>query len=88
MSRSNLILEKATEEAIERNLDRLRFEISMGTARRHLDVLVEYLHTLIRGLPGTALRDTYAQKLAVCERMVASRHNLRLVKGHPKHENS
>lgn len=79
MNRSTLLLEKGIEDDIVRNLDRLRFELRMGTARRHLDVLVEYLHRLVRGLPATALRDGYAQKLTLVERMVATRHNLRLV---------
>jgi hypothetical protein len=87
VSRSTLLYEKHLEEAIERNLDRLRFELSMGTARRHLDVLTELIRTLLAGLPATALRDTYQAKLDVAERMVACRHNLRIVKGRTAHDN-
>lgn len=89
MSRSSLLYEKQLEEAIERNLDRLKFELRMGTARRHLDVLTELIRTLLAGLPATALRDAYTQKLTLAERMVATRHNLRLVstQGHSDNEN-
>jgi hypothetical protein len=88
VSRSTLLLEKGIEDDIERNLDRLKFELRMGTARRHLDVLMEYLQRLVRSLPATALRAAYEQKLTIAERMVATRHNLRLVKtqGHADNE--
>lgn len=88
MSRSTLLHEKSLEDDIVRNLDRLRFELSMGTARRHLDVLTEYLRRMIRALPATALRTAYEQKLTIAERMVAHRHNLRIVKGHVTHDNT
>lgn len=87
MSRSTLLFEKGIEDDILRNLDRLKFELRMGTARRHLDVLVEYLQRLVRALPATALRTAYEQKLSVAERMVATRHNLRLVNTQGHHDN-
>lgn len=53
----------------------------MGTARRHLDVLVELLRTLLPSLGDNVLRTQFETRLCEAERLVRTRHNLRLVKG-------
>lgn len=66
--------------AFERNASRLRLELSMGTPRRHLDVLLELLRTLVEETGGTIVTTQYRAELAELQRAVATRSNLRLVK--------
>lgn len=68
------------ERAFERNASRLRLELSMGTPRRHLDVLLELLRTLLPETGGTVLTAQYRAELVELETLVFSRSNLRLVK--------
>jgi len=75
------LAERATLAAIERNFERLHFELSLNTARRHLDVLVELLTVLVRSLEPTQEREGLQRRLDRMNRMVAMRHHLRLVKG-------
>jgi hypothetical protein len=67
-------------QAFDRNASRLRLELSMGTPRRHLDVLVELLETLLPETGGSLVTEHYKQMLAQLKADVASRSNLRLVK--------
>ena len=66
--------------AFERNLGRLRLELRMGTPRRHLDVLVELLDTLVSECGQTKLTECYRAELHAVKLLVAQRSNLRLVK--------
>jgi hypothetical protein len=75
------LAERATVAALDRNFERLELELRLGTPRRHLDVLVEFLETLTRSLPPTKMRDAYQERLDRINRIVARRHHLRLVKG-------
>jgi hypothetical protein len=68
------------QQAFERNLGRLRLELRMGTPRRHLDVLVELLETLLPDCGHTRLTDHYRTELHAAKTEVARRSNLRLVK--------
>lgn len=68
------------ENAFERNASRLRLELSLGTPRRHLDVLVELLRVLVEDTGGTLLTTQYRTELAELEQAVATRSNLRVVK--------
>jgi hypothetical protein len=70
----------AAGSAFERNASRLRLELSMGTPRRHLDVLVELLRVLVEETGGTQLTARYRAELADLERAVATRSNLRVVR--------
>lgn len=67
-------------QAFDRNASLLRLELSMGTARRHLDVLVELLETLLPETGGSLVTEHYRQQLAALKADVANRSNLRLVK--------
>lgn len=66
--------------AFERNASRLRMELALGTPRRHLDVLLELLATLIEDTGGTALTTQYRAELAELQNAVKSRSHLRVVK--------
>lgn len=68
------------ENAFERNASRLRLELSMGTPRRHLDVLVELLEVLVEQTGATLLTTQYREELTALKRLVATRSNVRLVK--------
>lgn len=67
-------------QAFDRNASRLRLELAMGTPRRHLDILVELLETLLPDTGGSLVTEHYRQQLAQLKRDVANRSNLRLVK--------
>lgn len=78
-----LLQEHRARAQFQRKLEQLRFEVSMGTPRRVLDYLVDHLEDLLPQLqPGTTLHKSFAEQLDRAKRMVASRHNLKLVKGH------
>lgn len=64
----------------EKNASRLRLELTMGTARRHLDVLVELLESNLRDAGDSLLAQGYAAELATLETMVRTRSNLRVVR--------
>lgn len=66
--------------AFERNASRLRLELSLGTPRRHLDVLLELLSTLVELTGGTQITAQYRAELAELDRAVKSRAHLRVVK--------
>lgn len=65
--------------AFERNAGKLRIELSLGTPRRHLDVLVELLQALLEETGGTLLTAQYRAELAELREQVARRHHLRVV---------
>lgn len=70
------------QQAFERNAGRLRLELRMGTPRRHLDVLVELLEELLQDCgQGTLLTVSYRAELRDLKQDVATRGNLRLVRG-------
>jgi hypothetical protein len=73
--------ERASCEAFERQMSRLHFELSMGTARRHLDVLLEFLESLLPQTGGSLQTESYARQLKEAHHRVSTRHNLRLLKG-------
>lgn len=68
-------------QAFERNCERLHFEILMNTPRRHLDVLLELLRTLLPLCGSNQLVAAYGKRVDRLERIVAGRHNLRLAGG-------
>lgn len=69
-------------EAFERNVERLNFELAMGSPRRHLDVLLELLRTLLPLCGDNSLvTSNYTERLERLERIVAGRHNLRIAGG-------
>lgn len=67
-------------QAFDRNSSHLRRELALGTPRRHLDVLVELLETLLPETGGSLVTEHYRQQLEQLKRDVAGRSNLRLVK--------
>lgn len=75
--------EQAAREAFDRNLERLYFEIKMGTPRRHLDVLLEFLDSLVQETGDNLYTEHYGRLLAEAKRRVSTRTNLRLVRGAP-----
>lgn len=69
-----------------RTLDRLDLELSLGTARRHLDPLVELAELYLEGVTATGSRAAIASRLEHTRRLVATRINLRLCKGRPAND--
>lgn len=65
----------------QRKLEQLHFELSVESPRRVLDYLIDHLRDLLAQLSPTVLRDSFAAQLGRAERLVATRHNLRLVQG-------
>jgi predicted Zn-dependent protease with MMP-like domain len=64
-----------------RKLEQLHFELAIESPRRVLDYLLEHAEDLLGQIEGSALRDSFEGQLARAKRLVATRHNLRLVKG-------
>jgi hypothetical protein len=70
-----------TRQQFTRKLEQLHFELSVESPRRVLDYLIEHAEDLLAQVEGSTLRDSFEEQLARAKRLVASRHNLRLVKG-------
>jgi len=68
-------------EQFVRKLEQLHFELSVESPRRVLDYLLEHAEDLLATVEASALRDSFKDQLESAKRRVASRHNLRLVKG-------
>lgn len=68
------------QQAFARNIGRLWLELRLGTPRRHLDVLVDLLETLLPECGKTQLGECYRAELYAAKLQVAQRSNLRLVK--------
>jgi hypothetical protein len=64
-----------------RKLEQLHFELSVESPRRVLDYLIEHAEDLLDEVERTPLYDSFKDQLDRAKRRVASRHNLRLVKG-------
>jgi hypothetical protein len=62
-----------------RNVQLLELELAMGTARRHLDALVELLDLLQAQCGQSVLAATYRAHLVELKQRVTTRGNLRLV---------
>lgn len=65
----------------QRKLEQLHFELSVESPRRVLDYLIDHLDDLLPQVGNNTLRDSFADQLVRAKGLVASRHNLRLVKG-------
>lgn len=68
-------------QQFSRKLEQLHFELSVESPRRVLDYLIEHAEDLLVEVDRTPLHDSLSDQLARAKRLVASRHNLRLVKG-------
>jgi hypothetical protein len=64
-----------------RKLEQLHFELGIESPRRVLDYLIEHAEDLLAEVEASTLRDSFQDQLDRAKRLVASRHNLRLVKG-------
>ena len=64
-----------------RKLEQLHFELSVESPRRVLDYLIEHADDLLDQVEPSVLRDSLSDQLERAKRLVAARHNLRLVKG-------
>ncbi len=73
--------EHRAREQFQRKLEQLHFELSVESPRRVLDYLIDHLDDLLPRVGATVLRDSFAGQLARAKALVATRHNLRLVKG-------
>jgi hypothetical protein len=80
MSRRQVQQERA-RLAFDRVMALLQTELALGTARRHLDVLLELAECHLDALEGTALSAAMAERLSRARDVVRARHHLRLVKG-------
>lgn len=65
----------------QRKLEQLHFELSVEAPRRVLDYLLDHLDDLLPRVGKNTLRDSFADQLVRVKGIVATRHNLRLVKG-------
>ncbi len=77
---ARLFAELKAQEAFLRKLEQLGFELSMQTARRHLDHLLDHLDDLAPRLGDSVLGADYRARLERAKVAVAGRHNLRLVR--------
>ncbi len=68
-------------EQFSRKLEQLHFELSVESPRRVLDYLIEHAEDLLSQIEGSTLRDSFKDQLGRAKSLVATRHNLRLVKG-------
>ncbi len=73
--------EHRARQQFSRKLEQLQFELSIESPRRVLDYLLDHLDDLLSRVGDSILRDAFAAQLTAAKRRVASRHNLRLVKG-------
>ena len=62
-----------------RNRQLLELELQMGSARRHLDVLIELLELLLPHCGSSQLVTTYRGELSTLKQRATTRTNLRLV---------
>jgi hypothetical protein len=60
-----------------RNTQKLQFELALGTARRHLDPLIELLEVYVEQTGGTHTTTILRGQLTELKRTVATRHNLK-----------
>ena len=67
------------QQAFARNLGRLWLELRTGTPRRHLDVLVELLDTLLSDCGSSQLTERYRVELHEAKAQVSQRSHLRLI---------
>jgi hypothetical protein len=73
--------EHLAREQFQRKLEQLHFELSVESPRRVLDYLIDHLDDLLPRVGATTLRDSFRGQLDRAKSLVATRHNLRLVKG-------
>ena len=79
MSAPRHFREHKAQARFERNMQLLDLELTLGTARRHLDVLVELLEQLVEQCGHSLLADSYRTELRHAKNRVLTRGNLRLV---------
>ena len=79
MSRAQLYQHRARER-FQRAMTRLHAELALGSARRHLDNLVELAEAYLDTLDDSSLKASFAEQLGNARAMVNTRHNLRLVR--------
>lgn len=75
------LAEHRAREQFQRKLEQLRFELQIQAPRRVLDYLLDHLDTLLEQVGPSVLRDSFAEQLGRAKRLVAGRHNLRVVRG-------
>jgi len=81
---SRQLAEHRAQQRFTANMRALHLELaesSPPTARRHLDVLVELLETLLPFCGQSVLTAAYRAELSEIRLRVAVRHNLRLIQG-------
>ncbi len=74
------VIEHRAQKAFERNLGLLRLELSLESARRHLDPLLELCDMYLANSGSSLLTQRYKEQLAEVRALVGKRGNLRLVK--------
>jgi hypothetical protein len=79
MSAPRHFREHKAAERFCRNMQLLALELTMGTPRRHLDVLVELLELLVEQCGNSIRTDAFRAELSHAKRRVDTRGNLRLV---------
>lgn len=67
-------------EDFARNATKLRIEIKLGSARRHLDVLVELLECNLRDAGNSQLAQKLATELYDLKTLVRTRSHLEVVR--------
>lgn len=76
----HLLQQHRLRQQFERKLDQLSLELRCESARRHLDHILDHLEDLLEFLDCTAERENYRCQLEGVRRIVARRHNLRVVR--------
>lgn len=76
----HILRDRSYASRAERALDLLDLELSLGTARRHLDPLLELVELYLAGCTPTLERDALAARAARARERVSTRVNLRLCK--------
>lgn len=79
MSAPRHFREHKAAERFTRNMQLLDLELAMGSARRHLDVLVELLELLVEQCGNSLRTESFRAELSHAKRRVTTRGNLRLV---------
>lgn len=63
-----------------RNATKLRIELKLGSARRHLDILLELLEANLRDAGDSLLAQSLATELDELKGLVANRSHLQVVR--------
>lgn len=76
----HLLQQERLRHRFESTMDRLRMELGVHAPRRHLDDLLSHLDDLLEFMDCTWERECFREQIESARKVVAQRHNLRVVK--------